>query len=262
MAQKDSLAAKKSLGQHWLNDKTCLESICEEASLNEQDTVLEIGPGLGSLTRLLLKKAKEVIAVELDEKLVANLIRTLPSANLEIINQDILTYNLNDLPKGYKLVANIPYYLSSNLVRVISESTNPPSVAALLVQKEVAERIAAAPGDMSILSVSTQLYWHVSLGRVVEAKMFVPVPKVDSQIIKLERRVDPLFKNVESNKYLNVVKAGFSQKRKTLSNSLSAGLRLSKKEIEKACLKANVDPKRRPQTLSLEEWHGLYLALT
>jgi 16S rRNA (adenine1518-N6/adenine1519-N6)-dimethyltransferase len=261
MTDKISLIPKKSLGQHWLNDSASLQSICEEAGLREGDTVLEIGPGLGSLTKLLIKKVNKVVAVELDNILAAKLAISLPSDNLEIINQDILTYNLNDLPKGYKLVANIPYYLSSNLIRVLSESANPPIVAALLVQKEVAERMAAKPGSMSVLGISTQLYWQVDLGRVVEAKLFVPPPKVDSQIVTLTRRAEPLFK-VDPKIYLGVVKAGFSQKRKTLSNSLSAGLRLSKGTVEDACLEAKVDPKRRPQTLSLEEWYGIYASLS
>jgi 16S rRNA (adenine1518-N6/adenine1519-N6)-dimethyltransferase len=178
-----------------------------------------------------------------------------------VVTQDILSFDFTALPPRYKLIANIPYYLTSNLIRVISETTNPPEVAVLLVQKEVAERVAARPGDMSLLSVTAQYYWEVSLDRVVLAELFTPPPKVDSQILVLTRRAQPLFPNLDTKDFFRLVKAGYSQRRKTLLNSLSGGLQLDKPAVKLLCESVDIDPKRRAQTLSLQEWYNLYLSL-
>jgi 16S rRNA (adenine1518-N6/adenine1519-N6)-dimethyltransferase len=249
---------KKSLGQHWLTDITCLQAMCDAASLTTADTVLEIGPGLGTLTELLVKQASSVIAVEFDEALAAELPTRVPAQNLRTERADILRFNLTTVSAPYKVVANIPYYLTSNLIRLLSESENPPEVAVLLVQKEVAERVAAKPGDMSILSVTAQFYWEVSLGRTVEAALFTPPPKVDSQILILTRRKTPLFPDTVSGRYFQIVKAGFSQRRKTLLNSLSGGLHLSREQTVGLLTRAGIEPSTRAQTLSLEQWHALY----
>ncbi|HTB48778.1 MAG TPA: rRNA adenine dimethyltransferase family protein, partial [Verrucomicrobiae bacterium] len=153
------------------------------------------------------------------------------------------------------------YYLTSNLIRVLSETSNPPAAAALLVQKEVAQRVAAQPGDMSILSVTAQFYWQVSLGREVPAHFFEPAPKVDSQVVILKRRPELLFTDIDPKDLFRLVKAGFAQRRKTLLNSLSGGLHLSRDEVQAICQTANIVPNRRAQTLSLDEWHTLYRAL-
>ena len=234
--------------------------MCEAAELGEEDTVLEIGPGLGSLTQLLVEGSKQVIAVEFDNNLAETLPATITANNLKVINSDILTFDFTSLPHDYKIIANIPYYLTSNLIRVISETTNPPTSATVLVQKEVAERVAAKPGDMSILSVTAQYYWQVSLGQIVEAELFTPPPKVDSQILVLKRKQNPLQRDTDTIGLFKIVKAGFSQKRKTLLNSLSGGLHQNKDEITEICKEANINPRRRAQTLSLEEWHDLYHA--
>jgi 16S rRNA (adenine1518-N6/adenine1519-N6)-dimethyltransferase len=154
------MQAKKSLGQHWLKDEASLTAICDAAELTQTDTVLEIGPGQGSLTSQLVRRAGKVIAVELDEYLASEIPFRVTDDNLEVVQGDILKFDLTQLPFGYKVVANIPYYLTSNLIRILSESPNPPSVMVLLVQKEVARRIAAKPGQMSLLSVSAQLYYQ------------------------------------------------------------------------------------------------------
>jgi 16S rRNA (adenine1518-N6/adenine1519-N6)-dimethyltransferase len=257
----DIPAAKKSLGQHWLYDDVSLRAMCVAADLRENEFVLEIGPGLGTLTKYLVQQVKEVLAVEYDGRLATELINRVKADNLVVTSQDILQFDFTELPPAYKIVANIPYYLTSNLIRIISESSNPPALAVLLVQKEVAERVAAKPGAMSLLSVSAQYYWEVTLADTIPAILFTPPPKVDSQILILHRRMTPLFKNVSEQTYFNVVKAGFSQRRKTLSNSLSGGLRLSKSEANALCQKADIDPGLRAQTLSLADWHKLYLAM-
>lgn len=247
---------KKSLGQHWLHDITSLEAMAKD--VGRGDTILEIGPGTGTLTEVLLAKGAHVIAVEKDESLLKSLAQRFGKADFTLINQGILEFDLTTLPPDYKIVANIPYYLTSNLIRNLSESTNPPESAILLVQKEVAERVAAKPGNMSLLSVSAQFYWEVSLGAVLSARLFTPPPKVDSQILILKKRQQPLFPDVNTKQFFRVVKAGFGERRKTLSNSLSGGLRISKEEANKVLNKASIDPGLRAQALSLEHWHNLY----
>lgn len=250
---------KKSLGQHWLNDPASLHAMLLAADVQPEDTVLEIGPGPGSLTSLLVDSANQVIAVEFDEELARGLAKLVPADNLRVVRQDILRFDLTTMAPEYKVVANIPYYLTSKLVRVLSESANPPSVAALLVQKEVAERLAARPGQLSILGVTSQYYWEVSLDLVVAAELFTPPPKVDSQIVVLRRRAAPLFPDVDTRQFFRIVKAGFGEKRKTLLNSLSAGLHLDKTAVREWLSGAGIDPQLRAQALSLDDWHELYV---
>lgn len=250
----------KSLGQHWLSDQATLQAICDSAQLNSKDNVLEIGAGPGTLTRLLVEQSNHVVAVEFDDLLAARLRSLEIAKNLEIVSQDILRFDLTKLPQNYKVVANIPYYLTSKLIRVLSESTNPAQTVVLLIQKEVAERVAAKPGDMSILSVTAQYYWQASLGVEVPAKMFTPPPKVDSQVLVLNRRPEPLFKDVNADLFFQIVKAGFSSRRKTLLNSLSGGLRLPKSDTTAMLETAQINPGLRAQALGLEDWHRIYLA--
>lgn len=252
------IGTRKTLGQHWLKDDTTLQAICKAAHVQQGDTVLEIGPGPGALTKLLTQQSDSVVAVELDDRLAQGLLERVSADNLKVIQGDILRFDLTSLPIGYKVVANIPYYLTSNLIRVLSESINPPKAAVLLVQKEVAERVAAQPGDMSLLSVTAQFYWEVSTGRVVGAELFTPPPKVDSQILILKRRSEALFPDTDPKKFFRLVKAGFASRRKTLLNSLSGGLRISKAETGELLKEARVDPGLRPQSLSLPGWHDVY----
>jgi len=252
------MKTNKSLGQHWLFDEGVLEEIADRADLSKHDTVLEIGPGLGTLTRILTKKVEKVVAVELDTRLAKELPGRIDSENLIVHHRDILTFDLTTLPLDYKVVANIPYYLTSKLIRTISESKNQPSMAVLLLQKEVAERVAAKPGVMSLLSVSAQFYWEVSLGQVVPAALFSPQPKVDSRLLLLKRRSAELFPDVDNQLFFRVVKAGFSSRRKTLQNSLSGGLRISKIQAKDLIVKAGLDANSRPQALSLSDWNRLH----
>jgi 16S rRNA (adenine1518-N6/adenine1519-N6)-dimethyltransferase len=251
---------KKSLGQHWLYDESALAAMADAAEVTAGDTVVEIGPGLGTLTKVLLERGAKVTAVEFDRDLAAKLASEDGTLNgeLTVVNEDILRFDFSRVPAPYKVAANIPYYLTSNLIRVLSESANPPNRSVLLIQKEVAERVCAQPGVMSILSVTAQYYWEVSLGRVVEAELFTPPPKVDSQILIMKYRQQPLFPDVDTKQFFRLVKAGFSQKRKTLTNSLSGGLAINKDDAKALLEKAGIEPSTRAQALSLDDWHKLY----
>ncbi len=256
------LLAKKSLGQHWLTDHSALLAMVKAGQVNPGDVVLEIGPGYGNLTDELLKAKAEIIALEYDPELVKNLktkYKDFPSTQIWIKEGDIRTYDFGTNLGVYKIVSNIPYYITANLMRILSDTPNKPEIAALLVQKEVAERIGAEPGKMSALGVIMQFYYEVSLGVVVPAKLFDPVPKVDSQILILKRRDNPLFPDVDPKVFFRVVKAGFSARRKTLLNSLAGGLRLGKEQIELDLAAAGISPSLRAQNLSLDDWHKLYL---
>jgi len=250
-------APKKSLGQHWLHDLASLRAMADAAHVGPDDEVLEIGPGLGTLTAELADRAKHVTCVEFDPELAEGLAARVPAANVTVVHQDILKFDLTKLPKDYKVAANLPYYITSKIVRMLLESPNPPQETALLVQKEVAERMAAKPGDMSILAIAVQYYAEPTLGPVVLAELFTPPPKVDSQIIGLKRREEQLFDDVEADDFFAVVRAGFSEKRKTIRNSLSGGLHLEKTVTEELLAAAKVDPKTRAEDLGLEDWHRL-----
>lgn len=250
-----NILPKKSLGQHWLTDETSLRTIAELSNLAKTDTVLEVGPGKGALTKYLVDQAGQVIAVELDDRLIDLLKNTINTANLTIVSQDILKFDLTSLPKGYKLVANLPYYLTGDFIRKISESPNSPKLAVLLVQEEVAQRLGARPGQMSVLGITAQLYWQVELNIKVPSQAFDPEPKVNSQVVVLKRLNTPMISNKPD--FLKLVKLGFSQKRKTLLNNLTGGLGLNRHEVAVLCERAEIDPSRRPQTLSLQEWQRL-----
>jgi len=252
--------AKKSLGQHWLTDASALHSIVTLADVKTGDVVLEIGPGTGTLTDELLAAGAEVVALEFDAERRRELERKyadLPANQIFIQEGDIRTYDLSSMPDEYKVVANIPYYLTANLIRKFTDAEHKPQVLALLVQKEVAERLAAAPGSMSMLAVFAQYYYEVSLGDVVPARLFTPPPKVDSQVVRLIKRQRPLFEGVDSKVFFQLVKAGFSAPRKTLHNSLSGGLRLPKDRVGELLQAAQLSPTARPQELSLDDWHAV-----
>lgn len=247
----------KSLGQHWLKDRLILEAIADQADITETETILEIGPGLGTLTSVLLDRAHRVESVEFDAELARKLPAQFPGKNLKVHNADILSFDLTMLPKGYKVVANVPYYITSKIVQLLSETANPPSLTVLLVQKEVAERLAAQPGDMSMLSISAQVFHEVTLGPLVPAEYFTPPPKVDSQVVILHRRAEPLVPMKQQKAFFRLVKAGFAERRKKLRSSLSAGLHTDKATIDELLLKADLNPESRAQELSIEQWQRL-----
>lgn len=247
--------AKKNLGQHWLRDADILNQIVAEAGITKNDTVLEIGAGLGTLTSVLLRQTDQVIAIEFDENLARKLPSQFPGKKLEIIHEDILTFDLDRLPTGYKVVANIPYYITAKIIQKLLTANNPPVISILLVQKEVAERLVDT--KRSILGISAEVYSEVSLGLVVPARFFSPPPKVDSQVVVLRRRLAPLVSPNKQDDFFRVVKAGFSEKRKKLRSSLAGGLQLEKKQIEKLLWDVSVPPGARAEELTVADWQKL-----
>ena len=252
-----SRGPKKLLGQHWLKDPEILADIAEAAELTGDDVVLEIGPGLGTLTSRLLARANSVTAVEFDADLARKLPGQFPGKKLAVVNQDILQFDLNQLPKNYKVVANVPYYITSKIVEKLMTAGNKPSIAVLLVQKEVAERIAAEAGNMSVLSVSVQIFAEAELDIEVPRQFFTPPPKVDSQVVILRTRNNPLITPEDQRDFFRIVKAGFSAKRKKLRSSLSGGLGIDKSAVEELLKNAGISPDARAEDLAIEDWKRL-----
>lgn len=255
------MPANKSLGQHWLKDRLILEAIADCGEIKVTDTVLEIGPGLGTLTSVLLSRAKHVVAVEFDQALASKLPGQFPGKQLTVVHQDILSFDLTTLPEHYIVVANVPYYITSKIVQLLSETSNPPKLIVLLVQKEVAERLAAGPGDMSILAIAAQVYATAELGPFVAAKYFTPPPKVDSQVVVLRRRPEPLVPAPDQKAFFRLVKAGFTERRKKLRSSLSGGLGVNKERVDHLLAEASIPPDARAQELSIEQWKQLGASL-
>jgi len=266
------LRPQKELGQNFLVDRRILEQILAAAEISAADTVLEIGPGLGTLTQALAEAAQRVMAVEVDRQLVAILHERMQAfPNVDIITGDILALRVSDLlpaapasspaEYAYKVVANIPYNITSAVLRHLLEACPRPQLIVLMVQKEVAQRITARPGDMSLLSVSVQFYGQPRLIRRVPATAFYPVPKVDSAILRIDPHSQLSLQPEEIQPFFDVVRAGFGQRRKQLRNSLAHGLGLSGACIAGAFVQAGMDGERRAQTLSVGEWVTLYRAL-
>lgn len=254
------LRADKSLGQNFLQDSFALEKIISAAEINSTDTVLEIGPGLGSLTRYLAVSAKEVVAVELDLKMLQPLKAILaPYQNVRIVNGNILELAPDELieKQDYIVVANIPYYITSAVIRHLLESKNKPRRIVLTIQKEVAERICAKPGDMSLLALSVQVYGEPRIAARIPADAFFPAPKVDSAVLCVDIYTNPQIKPELLESFFKLIKAGFGQKRKMLRNSLSSGVRISPTDAADLLTRANIDPQRRAETLSITEWERL-----
>lgn len=249
---------KKNLGQNFIADKKVLMKIVDAAQISKDDIVLEIGPGQGSLTYHLAQRAKKVIAVEKDDKLVRYLEGKFKDLkNLEIINQDILEY-LKEFKNivRYKVVANIPYYLTSYLLKKLFEMENKPSEIILMIQKEVAERIVARKGEMNMLAVSIQMFAEPEILFDVSKNSFWPKPKVDSVVIKL--KVYKVCKVEDPEGFMRIVHAGFAAKRKVLVNNLAKGLDIPKEKIYDIFKLVGIDFKARAQDLSVEEWMSIF----
>lgn len=257
LLQKYDIKPSKGLGQNFLSNIDVLEKIIKEAYITSEDTVLEIGPGLGSLTRQLAIKAKNVIAVELDRKMIAPLNEVLePFDNITIIQDDILKVHLDKIipESGYKVVANIPYYITSAVIRQLLEAEKKPKILVITVQKEVAHRMCATPNDMNILAVSVQIYGVPRIVTTIPAGAFYPVPKVDSAVICIDLFEEPIISSQHIPLFFKIVKAGFGQRRKTLRNTISSGMHWEKDIVEQTLLDSEIDPMRRAETLEVEEW--------
>jgi 16S rRNA (adenine1518-N6/adenine1519-N6)-dimethyltransferase len=259
------LSPSKGLGQNFLLDESILKDMTIGAGISQSDTVLEIGPGLGSLTRHLALAAGDVVAVELDQKLFPALEEILkPYPNVRLIQGDILKLAPGDLIQtaGYLVVANIPYYITSAVLRHLLASAPSPSRIVITVQKEIADRICATK-KLSLLAVSVQVFGQPSIMMQVPADAFYPVPNVDSAVVRIDIHASPLIPPERLDVFFQLARAGFGQKRKTLRNSLSTGLHLPTLEMESLLQNAAIDPQRRAETISLQEWGKLtecYLA--
>jgi 16S rRNA (adenine1518-N6/adenine1519-N6)-dimethyltransferase len=266
LVRRYQIDPKRSLGQNFLIDEGYLDKVAASAELTSADAVLEIGPGPGTLTERLAAQAGTVVAVELDDRLIDLLhSRFADRPAVRIVHGDILDLRPADLfvppAPSFKLVANLPYYITSAVLRHMLETPPRPTLAVVMVQKEVALRICARPGDLSLLAVSVRFYAAPRLVHTVPAGAFYPRPKVESAVLRLDVYPEPAVRDVEPERFFRVVRAGFGQKRKQLANSLSAGLALPKPAVRQALEAAEIDPARRAETLDLHEWRNLALCL-
>jgi len=257
--KKYRIVPVKRLGQNFLVDKTVLKKIIEFSEISKKDVILEVGAGIGNLTLELAKKSKKVITIEKDKRMVEILKESLKNyKNVEIIQGDILhkiRVLESKLCKGYKVVANIPYYLTSILIRKLLEMKCKPNLMVLMVQKEVGERICAKPPNMSLLSVSVQFYATPEIVSFVPRESFWPPPRVDSAIIKITpRKFDPKISPQFVDQFFKIVKIGFSHRRKQLVNNFSKALEVDKIKVQKWFLRNKINPKKRAQELSVDEW--------
>ncbi len=257
LMQKYNLKPHKGLGQNFLVDEHALERIAEVADISHQDIVLEIGAGLGHLTRYLAAEAGRVVAVELDKGFIPPLREVLaPYDNVQVLQGDILNLSPQELALGedYIVVGNIPYYITSAIIRHLLEAAAKPRRLILTVQHEVAQRICAISGNMSVLALSVQVYGEPYITSRIPAGAFHPPPKVDSVSIRIDIYPSPVVPPEKLDTFFKLVKAGFKHKRKTLRNSISAGMRWETEKTEALLAAAGIDSRRRAQTLSLPEW--------
>jgi len=253
---------RKELGQHWLKDKHSLESMVEAAKVKPGDFILEIGPGTGLLTDELLSSGANVTALEFDHTLAQQLVfKYASNSKIKLVEGDIRSFDLSQMSVNYKIVANIPYYLTANLMRKLVDDQRKPSIASLLVQKEVAERIGAKPGKLSAVAVMVQVYYDVSTGVLVPAHLFEPPPKVNSQILVLKLRDKPLIEVEQIDEFFKLIKAGFSQPRKKLISNLKNDLNIDEKLLKDKFKELELSENIRAQELCLERWASILLLL-
>jgi len=273
--RRSGLRVRKGLGQHFLIDEKVLGLVVSAAQLTPTDVVMEIGPGLGVLTRELAEQAGRVVAIELDNKLAEIVKQALASFNnVTIINEDVLKIDPAALlseekspqalshPLSYKVVANLPYYITSPVLRHFLEASVKPQMIVVMVQKEVAETIVAGPGQASLLSLSVQLYGEPTIIGYVPARCFYPAPEVDSAILRIALYPQPAVEIADKESFFKLVRAGFSAARKQIVNSLAQGLGVSKDEVLDLLSRAKIVPQRRAETLTLEEWAHLWRVFT
>ncbi len=259
---------KKSLGQNFLKSKEILNKIIETSNLNQNDIVLEIGPGKGILTEKILEKAQKVIIIEKDDRLIEFLNKKFKKqiklGQLKVIHKDILDFEV-DFNEKYKIIANIPYYITGQIIRKFLSSTKQPYQMILMVQKEVAKRIVAKNEKESLLSISVKVYGESKYIKTVKAKYFSPKPKVDSAILLINNISKDFFKDLNEKSFFELIKASFSHKRKLLINNLKTNFKklekVSKKEIESIFEINNIDIKSRPENLSINDWKKILKSL-
>lgn len=251
----------KSFGQNLLIDRSVLQKIVDAAEIEASDQLLELGAGTGVLTRELARHARRVVAVELERDMLTLLAKTTRNyPNVELIVRNLLFLDPTEVfgEEPYKLVANLPYYITAPTFRHFLESANAPRLIVVMVQQEVAQRIVAAPGDFSLLAVSIQFYGRPQIVAHVPSGAFYPAPKVDSAILRIEVHDQVPLSIEERNRVFRVVQAGFSARRKQLHNALTSGLHHKKEDVRAWLAAANIDPSRRAETLSIEEWIQLW----
>ncbi len=267
LLRQAGLRPDKRLGQNFLVDTAALDKVLQSAEIDRDDVVLEIGAGLGSLTRYLAACARHVTAVELDERLFRLLKEVLsPYPNVRLVQGNILALDPvgllaggepENLAGGYVVAANIPYYITSAVIRQLLEARLQPWRMVLTVQREVAERVCAKPGDMSLLALSVQVYGQPEITARIPAGAFYPAPQVDSSVVRVRLFDKPVIPREQLKEFFRMAKAGFSQKRKTLRNALAGGMHWTPQQAGEILQSAGIDPQRRAETLSLEEWGRL-----
>lgn len=264
LLQRYKLNANKTYGQHFLMDETILEDMIDEAGVKAGDAVMEIGPGIGNLTERLLQRDAKVLSIEKDPQFT-NVLVTLAEQykNLSYEVTDVLGYNFSEKLKDapYKLIANIPYYITGKIVQLFMHAPHKPESLTLLMQKEVAYNIAAQPGSMNLIAISVQLYADARVVCVVPGHKFYPAPKVDSAVIHITLRKKPKYKVKDEAKLFRILRACFSGKRKQLHNTLTNNLHLDKQVVTDTLTKLNIDLTIRPQALTIDQWISLCDAL-
>ena len=256
-----NMRPNKAFGQNFLIDRSILMKIVEAAEIDADDEILEVGAGTGVLTRELAQRARRVVAVELERDMLALLAKTTSfNSNVELIARNLLFLNPVEVfgQAPYKLVANLPYYITAPTFRHFLESANPPRILVVMVQQEVAQRIVAQPGDLSVLAISIQFYGQPRIMAQVPASSFYPAPKVDSAILRVDLHEQAPLSPVERESFFRLVQAGFSERRKQLHNSLTHGLHYKNEIIRAWLTEAGIEASRRAETLSIAEWLQLW----
>ena len=258
------LSPRKRLGQNFLVGTGVVNMIVRAADIKPNETIVEVGPGLGILTRELVKKAGRVVAVEMDKEIAEVLEREVRTANLEVLSADAREVGVKEITNAmpYKLVANLPYYAASPILRHFLESEWPPVLAVIMVQREVAKQMVAQPGEMSLVSVGVQIYGKPAIVGSVPSSAFYPKPKVTSAVVRIQLDARPSLNIANTKAFFKVVRAGFSAPRKQMRHSLAQGLEVPPEEALKHLNTAGIDPRARAETLSLEQWTALYRVIS
>lgn len=257
LLRRHNIRPDRRLGQNFLFDQGSLQKVVSAADLTGEELVLEIGAGVGSLTRMLARTAGHVMAVEFDRRLLPALQEAVDGLpNVEIVAGDFLSMDLAELVDGtaYRVVANIPYNITSAVIRKLMEASSTPELVVLTVQEEVAKRIVAEPGEMSLLALSVQLYGEPSLEGHISRNAFFPSPEVDSAVLRIDLMPELPLRADQIDGLFELARAGFQQRRKQLRNSLAHGTDLVRDEVDELMEAAGISPKRRPQALSVEDW--------